>query len=227
MNGSGWSRAASRRVTAWHEAGHAITATALGLPVRYVTLRPYGGGGRMMPGGALPKTWDWRDAGATCLAGIAAEQMLHEDRAALIWGGGADLHDARRIARLAIDLRDRGAAGDWPRWLVAAKASSRGWLEWVAAATAIDPGLSESGVGGLMWRHAVATVTEHLDAVAWLTSLLLASPRAVPGQRVREVYANSERSDEPTESGAVEWWIPRHTRMQWRTGGHRSLERSA
>jgi len=41
-----WDRAMTRQVTAWHEAGHAIAGTALGLSVRYVTLRPYGSGGR-------------------------------------------------------------------------------------------------------------------------------------------------------------------------------------
>lgn len=211
-----WSRAMARRVTAWHEAGHAVVGTALGLSVRYVTLRPYGGGGRTLYTGALPNAWDWRRAGAVCLAGTAAEQLLHEDRPALIWGGSADLRVARRIARDTIDLRDRRAAGGWPRWLHAAKANDRGWAAWVAAAQAMDPDWSEWDVGALMWRHAVFTVTEHLDAIAWVAGLLLTSPRAVPGRQVREAVAGSERSDEPPDARGVEWWIPRHTRMQWR-----------
>jgi len=84
----------------------------------------------------------------------------------------------------------------------------------------MDPAWSEWDAGALMWRHAVATVTEHLDAIAWLASLLLTSPRAVTGRQVREVFTDSDRSDEPPLPGDVEWWIPRHTRMQWRTNDH-------
>lgn len=206
-----WSDAETRRATAWHEAGHAVAAEVLGLPVRYATLRPYGGGGRVLHTGAIPKSWDWRDAGGVCLAGIAAEQMFHTDRAELVDGGRYDLHDARDAARNAIAWRDAPA-----EVLRSRKLAHRRCAGWRDAAKAMDPGWSEWDVGALMWRRAVDTVTEHLDAVASVAGLLLTSRRAVPGRRIREVLAGSERVAEPPAVGDVEWWIPRHTRMQWR-----------
>ncbi|HEV2927969.1 MAG TPA: hypothetical protein VGW74_04690 [Propionibacteriaceae bacterium] len=210
-----WTHAVERRATAWHEAGHAVAATALGLAVRYVTLRSRNGGGQTTYRETLPPAWGWRAAGAVHLAGMAGEQLLHTDRAVLIHGGYYDLRNARLVARAAIDVRDHPADDSGrPRRLADAKTG--GWAEWLDAAKAMDPAWSERDVGALMWRHAVDTVTEHLDAVAWVAGLLLTSPRAVPGRQVREVFAASERSSEPPAVDDVEWWIPRHTRMQWR-----------
>lgn len=211
-----WTHTEERRATAWHEAGHAVAGTALGLSVRYVTLRARHGGGRTTYNETLPPNWRWRDAGAVSLAGMAGEQLLHTDRAELIDGGHYDLRNARQVARAAIGLRDRASADSgWPRWMADAK--TVGWAEWLEAAQTMDPGWSEWDVGAVMWRHAVDTVTEHLDAVAWVAGLLLTSRRAVPGRQVREALAHSERSNEPPAVDDVEWWIPRHTRMRWRT----------
>lgn len=180
------------RLTAWHEAGHAVIATSLGLPVRYVTLRPQGG----MAGHVLyrdRRRLPWRDTGTVYLAGIAAEQMLTTDRADLIHGGLTDLHNARRVARGLIAWRSRRPTQ-----------------------TDVDPGWSEWDVGAFLWRRAVDMVTANLNAVTWLADLLLASPRAVTIRQIRQVIAGSDPVDDPPRAADAEWWIPRHTRMQWR-----------
>lgn len=181
------------RFDARHEAGHAVAAAVLNQPLRYVTLRPQGGNaGHVMY--RRDQQWlPWRETGIVLLAGIAAEQMLNPDRDDLVDGGRDDLNNTRHIARRAI-----------------------AWRAKHPAQTDIDPGWSEWDIGALFWRRAVDMVTEHIDAIDWLTDLLLASPRAVTARQIREVLAGSDRNDERPDRGADEWWIPRHTRMQWR-----------
>lgn len=189
-----WSYAEARHATAWHEAGHAVVASVVGQPVLYATLRPRdGAAGTVRYSGYMPeRPWNWRDAGAVSFAGIAAEQTVESSRADLVYGGYYDLRNARCLARAVLVWRDRTQTAE------------------------VDPGWSEWDVGAFMWRYAVGLVTEHLDAIACVASLLLTERRAVTGRRIRAVLAGSERVAEPPAVGDAEWWIPRHTRMQWR-----------
>jgi hypothetical protein len=125
-------RIAEPRVTAYHEAGHAIAALALGLPVSHAMIEPArcGNGveGTVLHGPAL----DWvEDRTAVhrrsrraprltrrertqlesdlvvCAAGLAAEQILLGGRPSQNWNGTDDRDQARDVARL---LGHHGAA---------------------------------------------------------------------------------------------------------------------
>ena len=82
-----------RRITAFHEAGHAVLALALGRPVDWVSIRPdriYLGVTAFRKGVFRPSE-DWLEREAIiALAGIAAEARFTGD---YCWGGAAKDYD--------------------------------------------------------------------------------------------------------------------------------------
>lgn len=183
---------ARREITALHEAGHAVAGTVVGWSVRYATLRPHGGNA-----GATVWARSGRchplDAGAVCLAGMAAEATWHDSRRYMVEAARVDLRWARDTARHIVYVRERD--GGWP---------------------GVDASWSEWDIGARMWHRARDLVAEYREAIDWTAAELCATSRAVPGSWVRDAVANSPRNEGPAE--ADDWWAPRYSRLAWRKG---------
>jgi hypothetical protein len=197
-----------REATAWHEAGHAVAAAALGRPVRYVSLRPRDRdtAGHVMLRWSDERNPLWLPDMIITAAGMVAEDWLRcgEDRWDTAAGGRDDLHELRGQARYT--------------WYRAHPDDGHDYR--------LDPAVDASwGVRDIAihaWRQTHLLLVQHGDALREVAEELAASPRAMPGRRVRELVAQAGTTAEDDDFeqlranlALIDFWPAEHSRLRW------------
>lgn len=167
--------------TALHEAGHAIVAARLGLPVHNIIIEPGRGLTELSPRhpGATPSDHEASARITVAMAGAAAEQILTSD--ALL--GAADDHE--RASEWALARLRSGAAGG-----VGASALSR-FSHSPAAADAVYASVNRQLRDG--HRRAERLVRANADSIRALAQLL-SNERQLSGTLLSEALCAPRRS---------------------------------
>ncbi len=217
-----------RRSTAYHEAGHAVAATLLGAPFRYVTLAPRhpGHAGHLVgrPRRAGPaRNWHlspwWLTKATVSSAGMAASACwfvarfgaLRDSRRACITQEGAtgslpgyDLPTLRWIARTVYEVAANGGPVDHgPEFAP----------EWSASPDGVRL------IAGHAWRRAVELMAENFGAVRVVAEALHTSRRALTAAEVAGLVTNSPPVRVDVAAVGVDFWPARYSRLVWRPQG--------
>ncbi len=192
-----------RRPLAFHEAGHAVVAWALGVPNKVVSIRPgLGHAGVTSHDPVGPRTdfdlrpwWESPDTArsvgrhvAICLAGAAAEALFVQYETAVPIPDPSSIQgDRDAVDRLAPDARTRLLATE-------AEAGPRTDLDsaWIVAEGLAGSQEEVCAFMALMWASTYRLVNENADRIAALARALLVTS-SLDGQSVDRIIAEVGR----------------------------------
>ena len=201
-----------RELTAVHEAGHAVAAAVLGVPIRYISLRPRNAhaDGHMVGRWRDERRRQWLPELVVAAAGMVAEDALKggEDRRSTVTAGADDLHELRGLARYT-----------WCR-----AHDDDGYDHQLDPP--IDPAWTVLDIVTHAWRQAHLLLAAHNEALWSVADELESTTRAMPGARVRHLVAQAEQDKSPLAAddvaaalAALEFWPARHSRLAWTAPG--------
>lgn len=204
--------------TAVHEAGHVVAALTLGVPVRYVTMRPRGRDATaQVMYGAAPATADsWEHHMVILAAGLVAEDLWRgrtpEGRAAVADTGRGDLRNMRDAARYIHACTLLGV-NNTPR--VSPRLPHH------------RPGATVETLAAEAWQRAVRLIYRRWRTVAAVTAAVHGAPRAVHGARLATAARRGQPAPFVCRAGWLRWparprdddllfWPAVYTRLAWR-----------
>lgn len=178
------------RAVAIHEAGHAIVAHELGLPVAEISIIGVGDTGgwvnaRLDDG--LPTRADMERLAVMMLGGRAADSVLGGGAHA---GAASDIENVNKLLRTC--MLDLGLYGSLAN---AANSDLRNWNDGVSLWTAISTELSR------LYDRAAEIITRRRGDIFTLVDILLVE-RVVTGERLADILAAdmpTDLSDDPTQ----------------------------
>jgi hypothetical protein len=169
-------RVATGGGTAVHEAGHAVAALTLDVPVRYVSMRPNNpdAAAHVMHGRLDDTASMCERCMVVAAAGLVAEDLYHghdgEERDNLV---DAAYNDLRALAAGAVNIDSAYGHHAGTRRPATAHANPMATAEWA-------------------WREAVELVYRHWRAVAAVAGVLHCARRAVTGNQLHRAIAEGE-----------------------------------
>lgn len=208
-----------------HEAGHALAAVLLGLPLKYVTVVPddrSGGHATCAPPDRWWNTPAWVNVGVFIAAGMAAEGTEW----ARYPSGGPDCVDYIRSV-----VAEGGGTGSQPIYDTA----TLRWIARTAWTTARDHGAHLLGsefdpawadtpdgvrhAAAHCWRKAITLMCQHAGAITRI-GRALKKHRTLTGAQVAQLVTRrpARRTIDPDLVG-TDFWLTDYSRLVWRPHG--------
>ncbi len=197
-----------RRTVAIHEAGHAVTATRAGWPLRYVTLAPraHGGRGQVRPYSYAVGTDTWDE-----MVVFAAGPIAHD----IITG-------CRNRMPIIASLSDFEHIRDAARYTHHAVRAGEPLVKGLPRTTTVRQYVVAS------WADACRQVMDDWGAVLAVADALLDSRRAVSGKAIRRIVAAAAPVEPPPHAHlAASFWASGFTPPGWWAPARRDSEPAA
>lgn len=208
--------------TAIHEAGHAVAATVLDMPVRYATLRPRGGIAGVVR--MRPQRHETLPIDHECVlwfAGVAAQFAAFYDPTADDYAASVTAARKAAVAGAKFDL-------EWARLRCRAYAITTATTQCrrpVADSTITATTTNEFAAH--TWNTTADLISRHWRAVQ-AVALALVLRQTVTGAEIRSIVADSSGNSPGDVTGRAayvdgSWWLPDHIRLAWTDHPHSSV----